>query len=252
MLDVTGDALDDQPYAVERHDRLDSTNDRARDVAREGRRDIVVVADEQTAGRGRRDRSWIGPPGGLYCSVVVEPTFSPAEYPLATLAAGVAVARAVERTGVTARVKWPNDVLVDDRKLAGVLPERVRDALVVGVGVNVAVDARTLPEGAVGLADALAERGQSLDEVDGDARHRVAGDALSAFADLLASPADVLAAWRSMADTLGRRVRVETPRGSVVGEAVDVVAPGALVVRTDDGDVRVDAGDCEHLHATER
>jgi len=249
FVTVTG-ALSDQPYAVERHDRIGSTNERATALAREGRRDVVVVADEQTAGRGRRDRSWVGPPGGLYCSVVVEPSFPPGEYPLATLAAGVAVVRAVEPFGVDPRVKWPNDVLVDGRKLAGVLTERVDDALVVGTGVNVAVDAADLPAGAVSLADALADRGGHLD--DGTAaRDRIARDLLRAFAALLDSPEDVLDAWRSAADTLGRRVsiQVETPGGDVVGEAVDVVSPGALVVRTADGEVRVDAGDCEHLRS---
>jgi BirA family biotin operon repressor/biotin-[acetyl-CoA-carboxylase] ligase len=232
----------DHPYAVETHARLQSTNDRARELAAAGEREVAVVAATQTAGRGRRGRSWAGPVGGLYLSVVTTPPTAPAEYPLVTLAAGVAVVRAVATTAGEAdpgpRVKWPNDVLVGDRKLAGVLTERVDDAVVVGVGVNVTTDPADLPERATSL------RAETRATPDRDA---LARELLVAFGALVAEPDSVLPAWRAVADTLGRRVRVSTPDGAVVGEAVDVERPGRLVVRTADGTVRVDAGDCEHL-----
>ena len=229
-------------YTVEHHDRLDSTNARARALAEAGERGVVVVADEQTAGRGRRDREWTSPAGGVYLSVVASSSVPVARAPLFTLAAAVATARAAREAGVDAHIKWPNDVVLagerpeDYRKLAGVLTEMqgeggAVDWLVVGVGVNVGDPA---VEGAAGLP------------ADTDRRaflRRLLGE----FRGLGGSPEAVLPAWRELALTLGQRVRVDTPEGPVEGEAVDVEAPGALLVDTGGGVVRVTAGDCEHL-----
>jgi BirA family biotin operon repressor/biotin-[acetyl-CoA-carboxylase] ligase len=205
----------------------------------------VVVAGEQTAGRGRLDRDWASPPGGVYLSAVCRPAVPPARTPLFTLAAAVATARAAREAGVDARIKWPNDVVVPVgdggpargyRKLAGVLTEMQGEQgavewLVVGVGVNVADPGI---EGATGLG------------ADADRRAFVR-TLLREFDALRGDPDAVLPAWRELALTLGQRVRVETPGGAVEGEAVDVEEPGALLVDTGDGIRRVTAGDCEHL-----
>jgi BirA family biotin operon repressor/biotin-[acetyl-CoA-carboxylase] ligase len=266
----------DAPYAVEYHDSIGSTNDRARELAGDGAADVAVVADEQTGGRGRLRREWTAPAGGVWVSLVLRPDCPPAHAPLFTLAAAVATTRACREAGVGATIKWPNDVLVgtgsggpdgpvgdevagqgvaDDessadtdrggRKLAGILTEMEGEAdriswLVVGVGVNanVNVDADGLPPGATSLRDEL---GADVD------RRRFVQRLLEAFADLTSDRDRILPAWREYAATLGRRVRVETPSGVVEGEAVDVRPPGALVVATDDGERVVHAGDCEHL-----
>jgi BirA family biotin operon repressor/biotin-[acetyl-CoA-carboxylase] ligase len=228
----------DVDYDVEHHDSLDSTNRRARDLAREGADRTVVVADGQTGGRGRRDREWTSPRGGIYLSVVRRPDRPPGDAALFTLAGAVATARAARALGVDARIKWPNDVLVGDRKLAGVLTESATagerlEWVVVGVGVNV-----TAPvEGAAGLDEAGA--------VD---RPAFVASLLRAF-DAVLDAGEVVEAWRDLAATLGRRVRVETPEGTVVGEAVDVTddPPGSLVIETEAGPRTVSVGDCEHL-----
>ena len=242
----------DAPFLVEYHDSIDSTNARARELAAEGGADVVVLADEQTGGRGRLDRQWNSPSGGVWTSLLLRPDLRPAEVPLLTLAAGVAVVRAVESVGLDAGLKWPNDVLMpigdrtggpgEERKLAGILTEMAgetdrTDWVIVGVGVNANVDVDALPTGATSVRE----------EVGDVERRRLVQRFLEAFDDLRADPDAVLPAWREAALTLGRRVRVETPSGDVVGEAVDVEAPGRLVVETDDGTVRVHAGDCEHL-----
>ncbi|WP_338738611.1 biotin--[acetyl-CoA-carboxylase] ligase [Haloplanus salilacus] len=234
----------DAPYAVEYHDRLPSTNDRARDLAAEGVTDTVVVAGEQTGGRGRLDRAWHSPPGGVYASLLCRPDRPPAHVPTFTLAAAVAVTRACREAGVDAVIKWPNDVLLagDERKLAGILTEMEGEAdrvswLVVGIGTNVDVDAADLPEDATSVR----AEGGTAD------RRRFCRRVIEAFHALRADPEAVLPAWRDHAVTLGRSVRVETPAGDVTGEAVDVRFPGSLVVRTDDGERVVHAGDCEHL-----
>ncbi|QSW99673.1 biotin--[acetyl-CoA-carboxylase] ligase [Haloterrigena alkaliphila] len=236
------------PFTVEYHDSIGSTNDRARELAGEGAADVAVVADEQTGSRGRLEREWSAPSGGVWVSVVSRPEIAPARAPLYTLAASVATARAAREAGVDARIKWPNDVVVpvgsegDYRKLAGILTEmegetdRV-DWLVVGIGVNANLDADALPEGATSVRDEAGDVDRRLfvqrllEEFDGSRN------------DL----ESVLPAWRDLALTLGQRVRVDRPSGELVGEAVDVTASGALVVETDDGRETVSAGDCEHL-----
>ena len=251
----------DAPLSVEYHDSIDSTNSRARELATGGDADVVVLADEQTGGRGRLDRAWDSPSGGVWLSLVLDPSVPIAHAPVFTLAAAVAVTRAAREAGVDARIKWPNDVVVGDgtsperragsdgdavgeRKLAGILTEVEGEAdrvdwLVVGVGINVNVDAGSLPEG----VDAT-----SVQEQVGAIDRRVFTQRLLEEFDALRGDLDaVLPAWREHATTLGRRVRVETPGETIVGEAVDVSFPGALVVDTGDERVTVTAGDCDHL-----
>jgi BirA family biotin operon repressor/biotin-[acetyl-CoA-carboxylase] ligase len=228
------------PFEVEYHDSLPSTNARARDLAAEGETDVAVVANEQTGGRGRLDRAWRSPPGGVWLSVLCRPNLPPAHAPTLTLAAAVAVAETAQEHGVDAGIKWPNDVLVGEEKLAGILTEMEGEAdrvawVVVGIGINVHPEG--LPEDATGL---LAH----TEEID---RRAFVQDLLERFNALRAAPLEVLGAWREHALTLGRRVRVETGNGTVVGTARDVEFPGTLVVATDEGPVRVHAGDCEHL-----
>ena len=273
----------DAPYTVEYHDSVGSTNDRARTLAEDGRSDIVVVADEQTGGRGRLDREWVAPSGGVWASILVRPEVAPARSPLFTLAAAVATTDACREAGVDAGIKWPNDVLVRDeadaetratigdrggRKLAGILTEMEGEAdrvswLVLGIGVNANLDADALPAGATSLRAERAKTATATRDGNVTSDSNVAGDSdgnaadidrrrfvsrlLERFAELAVEPDAVLSAWRDRAITLGRRVRVETSTGAVVGTAADVEPPGALVIETDDGPVRVHAGDCEHL-----
>lgn len=245
----------DAPFDVEYRDALPSTNDRARELAADGRTDVVVLADRQTGGRGRRGREWASPSGGVWASLVLRPDVPPARAPLLTLAAAVAVTDAAREAGVDAAIKWPNDVVVprdgDDGgdaparggdKLAGVLTEMEGEAsrvswAVVGLGVNVNVDPGDF------AGDATSVRAEA-----GDVERRVfVQRVLERFDGLRGDPDAVLEAWRDSAATLGERVRVETPDGDVVGDAVDVTEHGALVVDASDGRRVVHAGDCQHL-----
>ncbi len=206
---------------VRRFAEVDSTNRVAADLERAGAPDgVVVVAGHQTAGRGRRGRTWESRPGtALLVSAVMRP--APA---LVTLAAGVALAQACEEVaGVAVRLKWPNDLLNDEGvKLGGILTELVEGAAVVGLGVNLT----WAPPGAACLRPG----------VDHD-------DLLRAWLDGLDRPADVLGRYRERCATLGRRVRVEGPAATVEGVATDVDEDGRLVV---DGR-KFDVGDVVHL-----
>ena len=232
----------DAPYEVEFHQQVASTNTTARERASKGERNLVVLADEQTGGRGRLDRSWEAPSGGIYASVLTRPSLSPASVPLLTLAAAVAVGDAAREAGADARIKWPNDVQVGGEKLCGILTEMEGEAdrvswVVVGIGINANVAPESLPEGAT-----------SLREQVGDVNRRLFTQrVLERYHALAGDPDAVLPAWREATVTLGQRVRVSTPEREVVGVATDIEAPGTLLVETDNGVERVHAGDCEHL-----
>ncbi|WP_115863297.1 biotin--[acetyl-CoA-carboxylase] ligase [Halorussus litoreus] len=257
----------DAPFSVEYHDAVASTNCRARELARDGAADVAVLADEQTGGKGRLDREWSSPSGGVWLSLVLRPDLPPAHAPALTLAAAVAVTDAAREAGVPAQIKWPNDVLVSEAsgatrestaetesnaseetadrgglKLAGVLTEMEGEAdrvswVVPGIGVNANVAAEALPADATSLQN-------EVGEID---RRAFVQRLLERFDDLRGDPEATVAAWRERSATLGQRVRVVTQNGDVVGEAVDVAVPGALIIETDEGRERVHAGDCEHL-----
>jgi BirA family biotin operon repressor/biotin-[acetyl-CoA-carboxylase] ligase len=232
------------PFEVEYHDTIGSTNDRARELAATGADDVVVLADEQSGARGRLDRAYSSPSGGIWLSLVCRPDLPPAQVPIYTLAAAVATAEALREVGVDAGIKWPNDVLIEgsEAKIVGILTEMEGEAdrvswVVVGIGINANVDPSEVP------AEATTIREQ-VGDID---RAELTQHLLERFDELRNDPDAVLPAWRELSLTLGTRVRVETSGGDVVGKAVDVESPGTLVVETEDGKTRVSAGDCEHL-----
>ncbi|WP_181692897.1 biotin--[acetyl-CoA-carboxylase] ligase [Natronomonas sp. LN261] len=230
------------PFEIEYHDSIGSTNDRARELAVAGESGVAVLADEQTGARGRLDREWASPSGGIWLSLVCRPDVPPAQAPIYTLAAAAATADALDGIGVDAEIKWPNDVLVGGRKLVGILTEMAGEAdrvawIVVGIGINANVDGDAVPETATTIREQVGDTDRAV----------LTRSLLERFDDLTGSPEDVLPAWRKATSTLGRRVRIETTDGDVVGEAIDVEFPGTLVVATDEGEERVSAGDCEHL-----
>lgn len=230
-----------------------STMDDAKAWAREGAPSGAVAwALEQRAGRGRWQRAWSSPRGGLWFSYVWRIEFRPRPgvWELVPHAAGVAVADALEReTRLPVRLKWPNDLLVEGKKIGGVLVEAVAGAesfAVVGVGVNgnfgldalggdLRLPATTLrleTHRAWSLEPLLAACVASLD---------------NGFAWLVSNPSMVLAAYRSKCVTLGRRVEAHLPDRTVEGVALEVADDGGLVVETAHGPVKVTVGECRHL-----
>jgi BirA family biotin operon repressor/biotin-[acetyl-CoA-carboxylase] ligase len=229
---------------VRRFTRLDSTNRYLLDEAARGApAGTVVVADEQTSGRGRLGRSWVAPPGAsLLVSVLLRPRLAPDRLPLLTMAAGLAGIDAVAAEGrFDAQLKWPNDVVVDDKKLAGILAEKVGDAVVIGMGLNVHWE--SFPGELAGNATACNRHSDQPVSRD---------DLLTSWLRALEARLDALDRVvddaRAHSATLGRRVRVETPDRVFVAEAMQLTDEGHLVVREDDGSTRViSAGDVVHL-----
>jgi BirA family biotin operon repressor/biotin-[acetyl-CoA-carboxylase] ligase len=237
-------------WDVRRFEEIDSTNAYLRREARAGAPEgVVAVADHQSAGRGRMDRRWESPPGAsLLASMLFRPDVVPSELHLYTAAVALGAAEACRRVArVGAVIKWPNDLLVEDAKLAGILAEAEfhsgRCALVVGLGLNVGWPG---PDGVGGtcLNDLRAT------PVDRDALLDALLDALSARRALLDTARgrrEVAVELRQRCATLGQRVRVELAGHAVVGVAVDIDDAGHLVVQTASGHSTVSAGDVVHL-----
>lgn len=225
---------------IVRLDRVTSTQAVAFDLAARGAADrTTVVAEHQTEGRGRRGRSWVDAPGAsLLVSIVARPRLDAAGVPLLSYAAGVAVAEALAgTTGLAPRLKWPNDVLVGGRKIAGILLEHRSGVVAVGIGVN--VGSRALPAELATSATSIAlETG-------------TAGDREALLAALLPAldcwrgrlEADGFAAvrqrWLALTETIGRDAVVDGLRG----RAVDLDVDGALVLEADGRRHRVVAGE---------
>lgn len=220
-----------------------STMDVASKLAHEGApHGVVIGADEQTAGRGRRGTTWVSPPlAGLYFSLIARP--SAASLPLVTLAAGVAVRDGItQATGLAPDLKWPNDLVVGKRKLAGILAEGVsigsaNQAVIIGVGVN-ARPAAYPPDVAERATSIEGELGRPFD------RGAVLAAVLSALSDRLAAldrkPGDILQAWRAASPNAhGTRVEWDGRHGTTAG----IDDSGALLVRTAAGVERIIAGE---------
>lgn len=225
-------------------DTVDSTNNelkRRADTAPDG---LAVLAQEQTGGRGRLGRSFVSPAGkGLYLSVLLRPQCVLADAGMLTAWTAVAVCRELERCcGVRAGIKWPNDIVLEDRKLCGILTELELEAetaalrhVIVGVGINVSQDAADFgPEVApvaISLAQALGQAPR---------RSQLAAEVLSALDDLYrafpAQKADYLARYRALCVTAGRAVRVLRPGQVRTGTAEAVNEDFALLVRWDNGE----------------
>lgn len=227
--------------------RTDSTNSVVADAARAGQQEgLVVVATEQTAGRGRLGRHWVAPGDvGLTFSVLLRPPRSGDQLGFLPLVAGLAVAEAVRAcTGVVAWLKWPNDVMVGSGKLAGILAELVAGAVVIGVGLNVHDDPG-LPPGAASLAGAGAI---------GVARTPVLGAVLASlaarYAEWVRAPERAREPYLRHCRTINAAVVVTLPGGELVrGQAVDVDHIGRLVVDTGNSHRALASGDVVHVRS---
>jgi BirA family biotin operon repressor/biotin-[acetyl-CoA-carboxylase] ligase len=239
--------------------QTDSTNSRAKHLAAEGAaHGTVVVAESQTGGRGRRGRSWFSPAGqSIYASIILRPPMAPSRTPQITLMTAVAVARALqEATGLNATIKWPNDILIADKKIAGILTEITTemdavDYVVVGLGVNVNTTAADMPPDIRPIATSV--------RIESGSRFSRA-DLLCSLLHHFESGYDtlqregfkpIMVQWREMSDIIGRPVYVDVLdiRHTGVVEAVD--DDGVLVLKDDNGQLhRIFSGDVTRLRKT--
>ncbi|HWQ54287.1 MAG TPA: biotin--[acetyl-CoA-carboxylase] ligase [Bryobacteraceae bacterium] len=219
-------------------DRLDSTMTEAARLAAKGApAGTAVVAEEQTAGQGRHGHSWHSEPGsGLYVTMVLRPKIELASLPPVTLALGLATAEAIARVAdLACDLRWPNDVMLGDRKVAGILAQLVDGTTVAGIGIN--VNHAAFPEEVAGVATSLRIASgrvhsredllvELLTAVDGFVRMLAEGGA-GAILELFA---------RRSSYAKGKRVRVDQPGGAVTGTTAGLDGQGFLRVRRDSGD----------------
>ena len=226
---------------------LSSTMDMAKDLARKNCPDFtVVIAGRQTAGRGRLNRQWLSDDGGLYFTLVLRPDIPLPMSSRVNFLASLTLARVLrDLYQIEAAVKWPNDILVDDRKLSGMLSELEAEAervffINIGLGINVNNDPTGVEPGAISLKNML---GREISRV------RLLSRFLDEFEDRLknAEFENIISEWKQYTVTLQRRVRIVTQREVTEGLAVDVDENGALVVRLADGSIKkITYGDCFH------
>ncbi|MBA3453754.1 MAG: biotin--[acetyl-CoA-carboxylase] ligase [Deltaproteobacteria bacterium] len=231
-----------------------STNDEAARLARAGaRHGTVVIAKTQSAGRGRDGRTWASPPGlGLYLSAVIRSPLPLVEVPPMTLAIGIGLCDAIRATGVQASLKWPNDALVDGKKLAGVLVEAQSqgprlEAVVIGIGVNIAGD---MPPEIAGIATTLEQA--SGKPIDREAFIAALLAYVERWIDRYVAMGleEIIPAWTERM-AVGLAARATIAGSSLIGEVAGLDDDGALLLRDRDGALhRVRTGDVEVIRAT--
>ena len=227
---------------------IGSTMDVARELAKKGAGEgTIVIAEAQTRGRGRLSREWLSPGGGIYFTLVLRPGISPAYAPRINLMASVAVAATIKKLfGLKAKLKWPNDVLIDGRKVSGILAEMdaemdVVNFVNVGIGINANTSIPQFEKKVTSLKDMLGKeisRKEFLSALLVEIERR----------QPLLMEADLLQEWKKLSVTLNKDVRIVAPGEVIVGRAIDIDTTGALIVEEKNGSLKkAMAGDCIHL-----
>lgn len=239
-------------HSIVYKDLIDSSNNLAKKIANEGCEDgMIVVAEEQGAGKGRLSRGWISPHAkGIWFSVVLKPPFLPEEAPKCTLMSAVAVVKAINKIpGVKAAIKWPNDILLLGKKLVGILTEMSAEFghinyVVIGIGINTNATPEDYPEEVRPLAVSIADAATAP-----FTRVELLADILKNMEELYEKVLvegfkPVLEEWKQYSCTLGQEVKVIAPDKTYLGTAIDIDEEGLLMVRKEDGIVeKVVAGD---------
>jgi len=230
--------------------KIGSTNDVAYGLAEKGMKEgLVILAEEQEAGKGRQGRRWASPAkSGIYMSCILRPEISPAEIPKITLLAAVSVATAIRNMlGAVAEIKWPNDILVNHKKVCGILTEMKAEQdrvafIVVGIGVNVNTSMKYLPRGATSLREETA-RDKTISRID-----LVRGilQTFEAQYDILKKEGfeKIIEEWKHLTAMLGAHIKVVMAHRQIEGTAHDIDPDGSLIVRLDTGVLeKVSSGD---------
>jgi BirA family biotin operon repressor/biotin-[acetyl-CoA-carboxylase] ligase len=229
---------------IEYFSSLASTNAEAKAFAREGAQEgTVVIAEEQTGGKGRMDRPWVSPKGGIWLSVILKPSITPVLAPRFAIMSAVALAKSIKTLGIDPQIKWPNDILVDGKKICGILLELAAqmdriDHLVIGIGVNANFDAGKLVEGgASNPTSLLTEIGAKID------RPRFAAELLlkleEEYARIISDDWDSIRDdWLGFCPSVGDQITLITLNGEINGKMIGIDDYGALRLELLNGDTK--------------
>ena len=234
---------------------VDSTNEVAKKLAREGAPEgTIIIAESQSRGKGRRGKKWVSPLGGAWLSIILRPDTLPINAPQLTFIAGVAAAKTIkDEYGLDAGIKWPNDVLIDNKKVCGVLTEisteiDAIDYIVTGIGIDANVDVNLLPP-------ELQETTTSLkSELDHDISRMILVQKFLGNFEAMYDKFNegnfqvILKKWRQLSKTIGSNVEIRKGTARVRGEAVGVNSKGALILELEDGTLKkIISGECRHI-----
>ncbi len=235
-------------------ENVESTNTVAKTMAEKGAEDgTVIVAYTQNAGYGRLNRNWTSPVGGLWLSVILRPESKPADCANITLMTGVAVAQTLANYNLAARIKWPNDMLVNGKKICGILTEgrtlnSKMDYVIVGIGINANFEIDELPGEIKTNATTMKHETGRETHLEGLLKNLLSE--MDKWNGIQKSDESnkIIRTWRELSDTLGKKVKCETHQKSIEGLAMDIDENGALLVKTINGDIqKIVAGDCVHV-----
>ncbi len=203
----------------------------------------LIIAERQSAGKGRLGREWFSPAGGIWLSIILYPQLSPSYISRITLMTAVAVVKAIKVcTRIESQIKWPNDILIDEKKVCGILTEMSAELdminwVVVGIGINVNIDIRDFPED-------IQENTISLKEISGKeiSRVKLVQTFLQEFEKYYESLkrrefSSILKEWKLYSHTLGKKVRVDIGEKIITGEVIDINESGALILKKEDGEL---------------
>ena len=203
----------------------------------------LIIAEKQSAGKGRLGREWFSPAGGIWLSIILYPQLFPSYISRITLMTAVAVVKAIKIcTQIESQIKWPNDILINEKKLCGILTEMnaeldIINWVVVGIGINANIDLRDFPED-------IQENTISLKETSGKeiSRVKLAQTFLQEFEKYYEKLkrkefSSILKEWKSYSHTLGKKIRVDIGERIITGEAIEINESGALILKKEDGEL---------------
>ncbi|MEA4956724.1 Bifunctional ligase/repressor BirA [bioreactor metagenome] len=231
---------------------VESTNSVAKFLAKQGSPEgTVVISETQTKGKGRRGKKWESPSGGVWLSIILKPDIDPSKASLITLATGVAVARTLRGMNIDARIKWPNDILINNKKVCGILTEANAkfnsvEYVIVGVGIDTNLNVDVLTEDVKNRATSL-----SVEAKIEIKESETIANFLNEFEEVynlfkLEQFDDIMYDWRRMSQTIGSYVEIRQPLGKVLkGNAVGINNQGALILELTNGELKkVISGEC--------
>lgn len=236
-------------------DEVNSTNEKANELAVDVEEGTVIIAEKQKKGIGRFGREWISPKGGVYVSVILKPKISPIDASKMTLIAGIVVAKVIRKLGLDAKLKWPNDILIHRKKVGGILTsistkEYKIDYIIVGIGINANVDISTFPKEVQKSVTSLKEelkREVSTEKIIEDILYEIEMN-YEIFKFKKGNFTYLLNEWKRLSDTIGKKVKINMRTEVIEGEAVAVNSDGALILKLEDGSLKnIIAGECIHL-----
>ena len=227
-------------------EEVDSTNNKAKQIALEENEGTVVISEMQTSGRGRRGREWYSPKGGIYVTFILKPNVSPEKASQLTLVSSLALVETLNaiNNNLNAKIKWPNDVLVSGKKISGILTELSSDMekinyIVIGVGINLNTEKEILPENGTSLKIEMKEEVSIKLFLKSFLEHYD-----SIYEEYLNGGIDqIIERWKNNSDTLGKKVKIIGINETFEGLAKDIDENGALILETKEKEIKVYSGD---------